>query len=411
MKYMIKTIAEAEQALAPYVAVAWETTMGKGITTERTLDLSRAVGSPHERLKVIHVAGTSGKTSTSYFVSRLLASTGASVGLTVSPHIYSLTERIQINTVPLGDGLFCEYLSEYLELVGRSKQMPSYFELMIVFALWVFDKQRLDYVVLETGLGGLHDSSNICRRDDKVCVITDIGLDHTDILGNTLSEIAAQKAGIIAPRNQVIMHEQADEIVDVVRNAAGIMNASLDILPSEEYKTYQDRNSRLAFAVARYVAERDNLELPGNALRKLDTTVPGRMQIVKRGESTIILDGAHNEQKTAALIKTLQNKYPGQKFALVVAIKQTKDYQKVVELLSTVASRVIATNFQLSQHAPINSIEPRLIQSAFRTRGIECDIAGSVEQATNQLVQMAEPYVLVTGSLYFLAQVGYFCDL
>lgn len=399
---MIQNIEQAEQALAPYVAITAETT-GKDNTTQRTLELSQVVGSPHERLKVVHVAGTSGKTSTSYFISRLLASAGASVGLTVSPHIYNITERLQINTKPLEDEEFCEYLSEFMPLVERFGQTPSYFELMMVFAMWVFDRKGVDYVVLETGLGGLHDSSNICRRADKLCVITDIGFDHTHVLGDTLPEIAAQKAGIIAPGNHVLMHEQVDDVVDIVRRAAVEMHATLDILPAQNYSNYQQHNVRLAHAAVQYVTKRDGLILSDDVLASLDTSVPGRMQIERRGDTTIILDGAHNQQKTAALIKTLQNEYPDQKFATVVAVKDTKDYAMVVEILSSIASTAVATGFHLSQDAPIQSVDPALIQAKFTSNGIVCTQADSVPQAVNQFVDESVPFVLVTGSLYALS--------
>jgi dihydrofolate synthase/folylpolyglutamate synthase len=192
------SIAEVEKALERLVMIASKTT-GRDITTARTLEIAGLVGNPQDHLRVIHLAGTSGKTSTSYYIAGLLKAGGMKVGLTVSPHVTAITERVQINNIPLSETEFCRYMSEFLPLVTADEErLPSYFEVMMVFALWVFDKSNVDYAVVETGLGGLHDSSNICRRTDKICIITDIGVDHTHVLGDTIEKIATHKAGIIA---------------------------------------------------------------------------------------------------------------------------------------------------------------------------------------------------------------------
>lgn len=161
---------------------------------------------------------------------------GAKVGLTVSPHIVSIAERVQINGLPLDEESFCRYMSEFLQKIEDSKfGTPSYFEVMMVFALWVFDKEAVDYVVVETGLGGLHDSSNICRREDKIFVITDIGIDHTHVLGSNIESIAWQKAGIVAPGNHVIMHSQSQVVTGVVAEEVRKQHATLEVLPVVQY--------------------------------------------------------------------------------------------------------------------------------------------------------------------------------
>ena len=200
------------------------------------------------------------------------------------------------------------------------------------------------------------------------------------------------------------MHEQPREVTEVIEQSVQEVNAALAVLPAADEKTYQWRNGRLAYAAAQFVAERDNLYLPADALVSLDMTVPGRMQIIKRGESTIILDGAHNEQKAAALVKTLRNQYSGQAFAMIVAVKDTKDYAKVVELLSGVASSVVATTFQVSQDTPIRSVEPQLLQGSFEKSGIRCQVKSTIEQAVTYALDSKAPYILVTGSLYAVSE-------
>ncbi len=196
----IRSIQEAEAALLPYVPLVAELT-GKDTTLDRIVPLMKLLGDPQDKLKIIHLAGTSGKTSTAYYMSALLQATGKKVGLTVSPHIDTIAERVQIDGLPLPETEFCRELGIFLDIVEFAEAPPSYFELLYAFALWVFERQQVDYAVVETGMGGLYDATNVASRPDKVCVITDIGFDHTHILGKTLPEIAAQKVGIVHDHN------------------------------------------------------------------------------------------------------------------------------------------------------------------------------------------------------------------
>ena len=402
------TVAEVEAALTPLAARALVTT-GHDITTERTYALAALVGNPQDSLRVVHVAGTSGKTSTSYYIAGLLSAAAGKVGLTVSPHIASITERVQIAGQPLPDEMFCKYMSEFLpQVITDEDDLPSYFEVMMVFALWVFAREGVDYAVVETGLGGLHDSSNICRREDKLCVITDIGIDHTHVLGDTVEEIAAQKAGIIAPKNQVVMYSQAPEIMQVVRTQVERQGARLTAIPPHEYTDYQDRNFGLALGAYAQLAVRDKLSIPDErVLQQIrQVQVPGRLEVISRCGVQIVRDGAHNEQKMYALVQTLQAKYPERKWSVVLAMKQSKDYAAVVRTLAPIARRVVATQFHLSQDTPIVSIDPSILTSECQKYGIPCVMQDSVAGAVDLLIDENEPHILVTGSLYGVAEIA-----
>ena len=403
------SVNEVERALQPLAAMV-ATTTGRDITTERTLALARRVGSPHEQLRVVHIAGTSGKTSTAYYTAGLLAAAGVKVGLTVSPHIASITERVQINGVPLSDEDFCRYMSEFLPQVlgdASEEDLPSYFEVMMVFALWVFVREGVDYAVVETGMGGLHDSSNICRRADKLCVITDIGIDHTQVLGSTVEAIAAQKAGIVAPHSSVVMYRQDETVMRVVREQADAQQAALAVVEPREYADYQDRNFGLALAAYAQLVVRDDLAVvEGNTLQAVrQLQVPGRLEIVERGGVQIVCDGAHNEQKMYTLIQTLSARYPGQKWAVVLAMKESKDYEAVIRLVAPIASRVVATQFRLSQDVPIVAISPDILATECQKHSMPCTTRDSVAEAVDLLIGEHEPNILVTGSLYMLAEV------
>src|ERR1700689_2040317 len=212
-------LKEAERALAGY-ALPKASIKRKDITLERIIPFMNLIGNPQDKLRVIHVAGTSGKTSTAYYMAALLAAGGNKVGLAVSPDIDSITERIQINGQDIAEAELCAELGVFLDIAQQASPKPSYFELFHAFTLWAMERQSVDYVVVETGVGGLLDATNISGRPDKVCIITDIGFDHTELLGKTFRAIAAQKIGIAHDQNNVFMSPQADEIMAVVEDWA-----------------------------------------------------------------------------------------------------------------------------------------------------------------------------------------------
>jgi len=305
----LHTMRDAETALKPYLEVA---TIGmlEGLTVKRTEKLMAHLGNPEANLKVVHIAGTSGKTSTTYYIAALLAAAGQKVGHTVSPHVDSLTERVQINGQPISEPQFCAYMGDFLDLIQDIEDMPSWYELMIGFALWVFAQEKVDYAVLETGLGGLHDSTNVATRPDKVCVITDIALDHQQILGDTVAQIAAQKAGIIHPYNAVLMYMQSVAIMQVVRfKTSQTIEAELYVQDQTtlariyggnfpiELAQYQQRNWLLAYATYRFIVNRDGIPLIDDELltQTQVIVIPARMEVRQVGNAKVIMDGAHNE--------------------------------------------------------------------------------------------------------------------
>jgi dihydrofolate synthase/folylpolyglutamate synthase len=414
----IRTIEQAEAALLPYVPLVAQLT-GKDTTLERIIPLMALLGNPQEQLRVVHIAGTSGKTSTAYFTAALLHTAGNKVGLTVSPHVDSITERVQFDGQPISIPIFCSELEQFLEIIKVLKRPPSYFELMYAFAIWEFSRANVDYAVIETGMGGLYDATNVTTRADKVCVITDIGFDHMKILGNTLPEIAAQKIGIVHDHNQVIMYEQSEPIMSVIRDWTRDHNAPL-LLTSEEAErqlsrgdisgmaAYQQRNWLLAYRVFRYVAKRDGLK--PLSLRKLSLTqslqVPGRMDAWQVGHKTVVMDGAHNAQKMAAFVSSFRVLYPDKKPAFLLAFKQGKEYQDVVKLLAPLASFIVVTTFAYSQDLPVGSTDPNEVAAAFKAAGnTNVQVVHDRAAAFTALLQETDDIAVVTGSFYLLSQI------
>jgi dihydrofolate synthase/folylpolyglutamate synthase len=414
----LQSLRSAEIALRPYVPLVAQLT-GGNTTLARIEPLMTLLGNPERKLRIIHVAGTSGKTSTSYFIAGMLRAADCKIGLTVSPHVDKISERVQINGSPISDKEFCAELTIFLDIVRQAAEPPSSFELLYAFSLWVFERQKVDYAVIETGMGGLHDATNVAVRPDKVCVITDIGYDHMHVLGHTLPEIALQKIGIMHPGNVGLTYQQSPEIMNVFKDYASEQSADLVVVHEDTERVnygsslatlplYQQRNWLLAHRVYEYVANRDNL--PHISSESLTATqsikVPARMEIVKIGGKQIIMDGAHNEQKMTAFVASFQHQFPGVRPAVLIALKTGKEFEAVSPLLAELAATIIVTTFNTSQDLPAQSMDPLVLAQALRDAG-----AGSVQvipdqrQAYESLMLMPSNIVIITGSFYLLSQL------
>ncbi len=389
-----------------------------GMSLERMWPLLKLAGNPHKKLKAIHISGTSGKTSTAYFIAAQLRSTGKKVGLTVSPHVDSIAERIQINGQPLDEKVFASELSIFLDLVENSKIVPSYFELLVVFIYWEFVRKNVDYAVIETGMGGLLDGTNVITRADKVCVITDIGFDHMHVLGKTLSEIATQKAGIIHAQNEVFMFEQSSEIMEPILNSVRDKHAKLNMLSDNvdislsntdvaDLPLFQQRNWLLAHKVSEFVCKRDKLTL--TKVNPSSLIVPGRMEKLVCGDGSVLLmDGAHNEQKVGVFIKSYKYVFPNQKATVMLALKKGKDYPPVIDKLSEIADSVIITTFNTSQDLPSVSQDPEKLRKYCQSIGLDAVIYSDNKEAINQLLNTKSKIKLIIGSFYLLGQIRHF---
>lgn len=411
----VTSFHEVNEALAHYIPRVGA--IHEAYTLERIKKLMDYLGNPQERLKIVHVAGTSGKTSTCYYIAALLGQTGAKVGLTVSPHIEEVNERLQINLRPLAGKAYFKYFNQFMKLIETSGIKPTYFELLIAFAYWVFDKEGVDYAVVEVGLGGLLDGTNVIKRADKVCIITDIDLDHTEVLGQTVEEIAAQKAGIIRAHNTVFAYDQGDAIMQVIREVCEQEQAELhEVWPlganelPRNLPLFQRRNWYLALSVYGFLARRDRLPQLNEVQLKASTEIyiPGRMEIIVHGGKTIILDGAHNAQKMEVLARSLKHAFPGQQVAVMLALKQGKNFKlrNHLESLLSLASYVIVTAFEGSQDMLHASIPPIKIAEYLDELGYEkWELIDDTAKAFAQLMKRPEPVLLVTGSFYLLDAV------
>lgn len=407
-KSSIEEIVQELQAYIPQEKV-------QRYTLDRIIELLAVLGNPQEDFKTIHVAGTSGKTSTSYFLRGLLIASGVHVGLTISPHIDSITERIQIDGAPITDELFVRYAHEVLAIVRTHNLWPSYFEIMIALAFYVFSKEKVQYAVVEVGLGGLIDGTNTIRRQDKICVISDIGLDHTEVLGNTIEEIATQKAGIIQASNSVVLQAQPPAATAVVVAKAAQVGAQLSIVDNtseSEYTaslpSFQRHNFRLALAGYEVARLREGWPLPRLSEQQLiDMQPPGRMEIHEINGKRLILDGAHNPQKLGALGEALRERGWTDVVVLGSAVQAPEEkLDQMFEALATIAQRIIVTEFSVVQD--IGKVSPAASVNAARAKHAgfaDVQIEPELSLALDRLLASEEATLLVTGSLYLVAQV------
>ncbi len=386
-----------------------------------TLDIMRALmkalGNPQESYRTIHVAGTSGKTSTAYYAAEMLRLSGHKVGLTISPHVTSPNERVQIQGAPLDEAQFCKELGIFLDEVEGTSQKPTYFELLVAFAYWEFARQKIDYAVVEVGLGGLIDGTNVISRSDKVCVITDIGLDHTQVLGNTLGEIAYQKAGIMQPSNHAFCFAQTKGVDKTIQEYAKQQQAILHVISPESISSsdiqlagFQRRNWFLASQAVEYALESDSQEPLTNQakVQSMKVMIPGRLETLQVNGHVLILDGAHNTQKISAFVDVLCQQYPHQSKAAVVALLQGPEikYDSILQHLTKVFDRLIFTSFDNQQDLRKIATKPDRLLKKVTARGYSnAVVIEDPKMAFEQLCSGQEEVFVVVGSFYLLYEV------
>ncbi|MBV8816825.1 MAG: bifunctional folylpolyglutamate synthase/dihydrofolate synthase [Acidobacteriaceae bacterium] len=377
---------------------------------ERVSRLLVALGSPHLELRVVHVAGTNGKGSTSAMIESGLRAAGYRTGLYTSPHLEEPTERISI----LGSAVSRDDFARAFELVHSTAQAllrsgeldlhPTYFECVTAMAFVVFREARLDWVVLEVGLGGRLDATNVVHP--KLCVITAIDLDHQSYLGDTLAKIAAEKAGILKAGVPAVFSPQPEEAGRVLASAAkgtvtwagnvAIQNVRVDARGSRFEVDGMEVRCPLP---GRH--QIDNARTAALALKQLGVSVdgiasvrwPGRLERV--GEHPdMILDGAHNPSGARALAAYIREFYSGRRIWLVYGVMGDKDVGEMTALLFPLAQRLVLTRPENARAMP-----PERIPAQNAT------ITHSIPEAL-QAAHEAEPNdaVFITGSLYVVGE-------
>ncbi|MEI6533295.1 MAG: Mur ligase family protein [Candidatus Roizmanbacteria bacterium] len=413
---------------------------------ERCKKILYLLGNPQEKLKVIHIAGTSGKGSTAYILSSLLQGQGFKTGLHFKPHIYDLRERFQINHQLLCETSCIAYLNDIIpileEITKSSLGQPTYFETLISLAYYIFYSEKVDYAVIETGMGGMLDGTNVISNPDKISVITRLGLDHTAILGNTKEEIAYQKAKIIHTGNIVISLHQDMEYTQIINDVAketgnvvqyiqkGVhydnqdndkhiafdfhyKQLQLDTIKLNLEGAYQIENASLALATLEELSQKFkfNIQIKKIYENLSNIQLAGRYQVLTIGKKIVIIDGAHNPQKMESFLNGLESKFPKRNKIFLVAFKKGKDIKQMVEMISGEASQVLITSF-FAHMTDLRdySEDPDVIKNLFESQGFkDVNIQKKVEKAIEYALSQEHPIIVITGSLYLVTEVLKYC--
>lgn len=306
---------------------------------ERVQSILEILGNPQKNLKFIHVAGTNGKGSVCAMLSAILSNNGLKTGLFTSPHVFEYTERIKINDVEITKEDFAKNVLEIIEIAEKNGIHLTEFEILTVVAFKYFAQNNVDLVVLETGLGGRLDATNVI--ENNICsVITHIDFDHTERLGNTIEKISTEKAGIIKQNCPVVTCEN-NAGLDVINRIAAEKNAQVliaeggRIFPAEKSAlkgTYQRENLSIVLKVIELLNE-NGFEITEEGLERGLKNVKHPCRFEYLQEKNIILDGAHNPNGTRALRDSLDEYFPNQKIKFIFGCLNNKQYTQMMENL------------------------------------------------------------------------------
>ena len=400
---------------------------------ERISALLDALGNPHLGIPTVHVAGTKGKGSVTAMVASMLEAAGLTAGLFTSPHLHTFRERIRVGGRPIPEDEFAGLVeatwpaAEEMRRTGHGR--VTVFELLTAMAFLCFRERGVTAQVIEVGLGGRLDSTNVVQP--LACGITSLGLDHTEVLGDTLAEIAMEKAGIIKRGVPVVCAPQQPEAMRVVQQVCEARQSALTIAgeglrwtpesatldgqrftletPLGTYRAaipllgaHQLENAAVAVGLVELLAEgglcvgRDAIE---DGLRRVEW--PCRLEILRRAP-LVIADGAHNPHSAARLVEAVRSLVPGRRLTLVVGVSRNKDVDGMACELSRLSpAAVVATR---SRHP--RSAQPELLAREFEAYGAAARVAASVAEAVDDAAASShgDDVVLVTGSLFVAAE-------
>ena len=370
----------------------------------------RLAGGPHGKFRSIHIAGTNGKGSTAALIERILRESGFKTGLFTSPHLIRINERIQVNGGQISDNDFAELVSETRVQVEKFKIPLTYFEFLTAMAFNHFASKKVDFAVVETGMGGRLDATNVLRP--LVSVITNVEKDHEGHLGNTFEEIAAEKAGIIKEGIPVVTAEWKEPVLDILRKKALEKNTLLSIV-GEEFRgglgllgSFQRWNAALALAAVKEL-QKQGVEISDRAVQGglMKALWPGRFQILQK-KPTVVFDCAHNTGCCFVLAKAFKEMFPAKKALLVFGASSNKNAEKMASLLSPIAKKVFVT----SAHYRGMSLEK--LAAFFDSCCLPVEAVQGVENALEKALSSAsdDDIILVAGSCFLVGEAMPFFD-
>ena len=358
------------------------------------------------KLKYIHVAGSKGKGTTCAFIANYLWNDGYKVGLYTSPHIFEVTERIWMNGKAIEKTRFAEMVEGLKKFIEKTEcPQLTYFEILTVLALKYFVEEGVDYVVLEVGLGGRLDATNIVRP--VLSVLTTVELEHTDVLGDTIEKILNEKLGIVKDGVPVLIGYQSEEALSIVHKR---MKDKKEVFYVNDFevkfseKNFSDaarfKNAYVAFSALRLLLkvapiEKKFLKVVGKV------RLPGRFDVRKTAKGKVIFDMAHTENSIDNLVKGLEKNFPKRRFIFLFALMKGKNVNSILKKVSSVAEKIVFT----SAHE-VRGILPEELKSIAVKIGVRCEleVMDDCEEAFKMLTKKNQ-LLVVTGSHFLVGKL------
>ncbi len=433
-----------DRSAASAVAEALYARIGEAAPHRRLEATRRAVellGDPQRMYGVIHIAGTNGKTSTARITESLLRAHGLRVGLMTSPHLHRLNERIMIDGEPIADRMLADNWADVepvlqmvdAELLANSEPALSFYEALTVLTFACFADAPVDVAVIEVGMGGEWDATNVVVAD--VAVLTPIAMDHAEFLGDSIREIARTKAGIVKPASRVVSAHQSDDAMEEILRATELSEATLRVLGRDFYlMSVEQAVGGQVLSVSGIAGEYRSLTLPlfgehqadnaavaiaavesflGNGETPLGSEVvedgillsssPGRLQVIDH-QPTVIIDAAHNPHGAEALCRALMGSFAFPRLVCVVGILQEKDVIGIIEALDPVVDHFVVTQSQSDRAISVSDLADAVSAIAGPDR---VDSRANVESALERAKEISgvDGGVIITGSITLIGEV------
>lgn len=406
-------------------------TSGKKHTLEKIRRLLAHFDNPQDKIKVIHVAGTNGKGSTCRFLAQTIGNV-SSCGLFTSPYMVRINESISISGVEISDEDFKKYidrLKPVVEKLDEEGYHNTYFEVLTAIMYLYFYDKKVDYAVVEVGLGGSLDSTNIIKKP-LASVITTISKDHIQVLGDSLEQIAANKAGIIKKNVPIFVYPQKDLVMKVIKEKAKLENANIFTFTKDEIKvneltssyneftfnsfnhirtsligTHQIYNASLALMVLNFFKK--EFKLDEKIIRKsfFETTNPGRLQEIHKSPR-ILLDGSHNQEAIDSLLESIKN-FTYDKLILGFSVLEDKNHDYIIGNLANIADKIIVTSIDNPRAMELEDIEKE-----FKVYGKSVIKIEDRKKAFKKTIDLSKEndLILWCGSLYLVGEILSFKD-
>jgi dihydrofolate synthase/folylpolyglutamate synthase len=403
----------------------------------RVEKLLKLLGDPHLSSRTVHIAGTKGKGSTAAMIAQALITADYRTGLFTSPHLFTMRERIRINDILISEAQFASIVKEVRPMVDRVNQEAAHgqlttFEILTAVAFAYFKKNNVDFQVLEVGLGGRLDATNVARGD--VCVITSISLDHTEILGDTLAKIAAEKAGIIKPGSIVVNFPQSKEALEVIertcqKQGARLLQVGKNITWRRtggdlHHQSLVIKSNNVEYGLTIPLIGDHQLENAAAAVAALEALIglgakiskeeiiqglkqvhwPGRLQILSE-QPVVVVDGAHNVYSMKRLLEAIKKYFSYDKCLVIFGTSCDKDIPGMARQLGAFTPHIIITSSAHPRAAAIS-----ILAAEFSKQNVEVEVAENVPEAISQALSIAQKtdLILITGSLFVVAEaIGY----